>query len=133
MAVLEASSQPVVISHGQLGHADAQHPDTGHPRLMTSEHAVAVASAGGLIGAWPCGFTSRSLDDFGAETIRLTEAVGSDHVAIGTDLDGNYRPVLTSYAQLGDAARLLRDRGLPAADVGQILGGNAMDLLTRIL
>jgi membrane dipeptidase len=143
MAVLEASSQPVIISHGQLGHADAQHPDAQHPgaehpgaehpRLMTSEHAAAVASAGGLIGAWPCGFTSRSLDDFGAETIRLTEAVGSDHVAIGTDLDGNYRPVLTSYAQLGDAARLLRDRGLPAAQVEQIIGTNALDLLTRIL
>jgi microsomal dipeptidase-like Zn-dependent dipeptidase len=54
-------------------------------------------------------------------------------VAIGTDLDGNYGPVLTSYAQLGEAARLLRDRGLPAAHVEQILGGNAMDLLTRIL
>jgi membrane dipeptidase len=138
MAVLETSSQPVIISHGQLGHPDAGHPDAGHPgaghpRLMTSEHAAAVAEAGGLIGAWPCGFTSRSLDDFGTETIRLTEAAGSDHVAIGTDLDGNYRPVLTSYAQLGDAARLLRERGLPAADVGQILGGNAMELLARIL
>jgi membrane dipeptidase len=143
MAVLEASSQPVIISHGQLdhtdaGHADAGHPGTGHPgtghpRLMTSEHAAAVAEAGGLIGAWPCGFTSRSLDDFGTETIRLTEAAGPGHVAIGTDLDGNYRPVLTSYAQLGDAARLLRDRGLPAAHVDQILGTNALDLLTRIL
>jgi membrane dipeptidase len=143
MAVLEASSQPVIISHGQLdhtdaGHADAGHPGTGHPgtghpRLMTSEHAAAVAEAGGLIGAWPCGFTSRSLDDFGTETIRLTEAAGPGHVAIGTDLDGNYRPVLTSYAQLGDAARLLGDRGLPAAHVEQVLGGNAMDLLTRIL
>jgi membrane dipeptidase len=143
MAVLEASSQPVIISHGQLGHSDTDRTDTGHadgghtgaghPRLMTSEHAAAVAEAGGLIGAWPCGFTSRSLNDFSTETIRLAEAVGSDHVAIGTDLDGNYRPVLTSYAQLGDAARLLRDRGLSAADVGQIVGGNAMDLLTRIL
>jgi membrane dipeptidase len=138
MAVLEASSQPVIISHGQLGHTDAGHAGAGHtgaghPRLMTSEHAAAVASAGGLIGAWPCGFTSRSLDDFGTETIRLTGAAGPGHVAIGTDLDGNYRPVLTSYAQLGDAARLLRDRGLPPDQVEQILGGNAMDLLTRVL
>jgi membrane dipeptidase len=143
MAVLETSSQPVIISHGQLGHADAApadaapadagHADADHPRLMTSDHAAAVAEAGGLIGAWPCGFTSRSFDDFGTEILRLIEATGPDHVAIGTDLDGNYRPVLTSYPQLADLARLLRDRALPAAHVDQILGGNALALLTRLL
>ena len=111
MAVLEASSQPVIISHGQLG----TRPAPPHPRLMTTEHAAAVAAAGGLIGAWPCGFTSLSLDDFGTEILRLAEATGPDHVALGTDLDGNYRPVLTSYDQLDDLASLLRDRGLPAA------------------
>ena len=59
MAVLEASSQPVIISHGQLGHGGRRR--RGHPRLMTAGHAAAVPSAGGLIGAWPCGFTSRSV------------------------------------------------------------------------
>jgi membrane dipeptidase len=128
MAVLEASSQPVIISHGQLGHDHG-----GHPRLMTAGHAAAVAGAGGLTGGWPCGFTSRSMDDFGTEIFRLAEATGPDHVALGTDLDGNYKPVLTSYDQLDDLARLLRDRGLPADDVDRVLGGNALALLTRIL
>jgi membrane dipeptidase len=127
MAVLEASDQPVIISHGQLAH-----PGTAHPRLMTARHAAAVASAGGLIGAWPAGVTSRSLADFGTEIIRLTEVAGPGHVAIGTDMDGNYRPVLTSYHQFADLAGLLQDRGLPQAHVRQVLGGNAADLLTRI-
>jgi len=39
---------------------------------------------------------SRSLADFADEVIRLTEAAGPAGVAIGTDLDGNYRPVLTA-------------------------------------
>ena len=128
MAVLEASSQPVIISHGQLGHAEA-----GHPRLMGVQHATAVAEAGGLVGAWPCGITSRSLTDFGTEIIRLAEAAGPDHVAFGTDLDGNYRPVLTSYDQIDDLTGLLRDRGLPTPRVQQILGGNAMEFLGRVL
>ena len=128
MAVLEASSQPVIISHGQLGDSD-----TTHPRLMSAQHAAAVAEAGGLVGAWPCGITSRSLTDFGTEIIRLAEAAGPDHVAIGTDLDGNYRPVLTSYDQLNGLTGLLRDRGLPPDRVHQILGGNAMELLGRVL
>ena len=127
MAVLEASDQPVIISHGQLGH-----PGIAHLRLLTTEHVAAVASVGGLIGAWPTGLTNRSLADFGTEIIRLTEVAGAGHVAIGTDLDGSYRSVLTSYHQLADLAGLLRDRGLPAAQVRQILGGNATDLLNRI-
>jgi membrane dipeptidase len=100
---------------------------------MTARHAAEVAEAGGLIGAWPCGITSRSLADFGTEIIRLAEAVGPDHVALGTDLDGNYRPVLTSYDQLDDLTALLRDRGLPPASVHQILGGNALELLGHAL
>jgi membrane dipeptidase len=133
MAVLEASSQPVIISHGQLGYPGTDSSDTGHPRLMTARHATAVAEAGGLVGAWPCGITSRSLTDFGTEILRLAEAAGPGHVAIGTDLDGNYRPVLTSYDQLDDLAGLLRDRGLPPDRIGQILGGNALDLLNSVM
>ena len=133
MAVLEASNQPVMISHGQLGDSGSGDSGTGHPRLMTAQHAAAVAEAGGLVGTWPCGITSRSLADFGTEIIRLTEAAGPDHVALGTDLDGNYRPVLTSYNQLGDLTSLLQDRGLPSAHVHQILGGNALTLLGRAL
>jgi membrane dipeptidase len=143
MAVLEASSQPVIISHGQLVHAEAEHPgtghpgtghpDTGHPRLMSARHAAAVAEAGGLVGAWPCGITSRSLADFGTEIIRLAEAAGPDHVAIGTDLDGNYRPVLTSYDQLDDLTGLLAARGLATARIHQILGSNALEFLAHVL
>jgi membrane dipeptidase len=128
MAVLAASRQPVIISHGQLGHADG-----GHPRLMSAQHAAAVAEAGGLVGAWPCGITSRSLADFGTEILRLAEAAGPDHLALGTDLDGNYRPVLTSYDQLDDLVGLLRGGGLPPDHIHQILGGNAMALLGRVL
>jgi len=109
--------------------------DVAHPAWCA--RAVGVyrlwREAGGLVGAWPCGITSASLADFGTEIIRLAEASGPDHVALGTeiirlaeasgpdhvalgtDLDGNYRPVLSSYDQLPDLARLLQDRGLPAA------------------
>jgi len=54
-------------------------------------------------------------------------------VALGTDLDGNYRPVLTSYDQLDDLVGLLRGRGLPPDRIHQILGGNALQLLGRVL
>ena len=128
MDALETSDQPVIISHGQLGHRG-----TTHPRLLEAGHVTAVASAGGLIGAWPCGITSQSLADFATEIIRLGEVAGPGGVGIGTDLDGNYKPVLTSYDQVSELAGLLMDRGLPAAHVQQVLGGNALDLLCRVI
>jgi membrane dipeptidase len=146
LAVLEVSTQPVIISHGQLrppghqgaghqgaGHQGAGHQGTGHPRLLTVAHVSAVAAAGGLVGAWPAGLTSKSLADFAVEIIRLTKVAGPAHVAIGTDLDGNYKPVLTRYAQLADLAVLLRDRGLSPDGIRHILGGNAADLLHRVI
>jgi membrane dipeptidase len=128
VAAIEVSDQPVIISHGQLGY-----PGTTHPRLLTPEHVTAVASNGGLIGAWPCGITSQSLADFSTEITRLNEVAGPGHLGIGTDLDGNYQPVLTSYHQLADLASLLTNHGLQATEVQQILGGNALDLLHRAI
>ncbi len=125
--VLTNSSQPVMVSHSHLDHADRH-----HPRLLSSQHARAVASAGGLIGAWPAGVTSASLAEFADEVIRLIDLVGVGHVAIGTDLDANYRPVLTSYADFARLPDLLAARGATAADTDLILGANALALLRRV-
>lgn len=124
LGVLETSSRPVMISHSHLDHADRH-----HPRLLSPAHARAVADAGGLIGAWPSGVTSASLADFADEVARLADLAGTRHVAIGTDMDANYRPVLTSYSEISELADLLAGRGLSHADIGNILGGNALDLL----
>jgi membrane dipeptidase len=88
-----------------------------------------VTDAGGLIGAWPSGVTSTSLADFADEVVRLADLAGTDHVAIGTDMDANYRPVLAGYAEFAALPELLASRGLGGTDIGKILGGNALDLL----
>jgi membrane dipeptidase len=116
-----------MVSHSHLDHADRH-----HPRLLSAAHARSVASAGGLIGAWPAGVTSARLADFADEVVRLADLVGVDHVAIGTDLDANYRPVLTSYADFARLPELLAARGVGAADTDLVLGGNALALLRRV-
>jgi membrane dipeptidase len=128
VGVLEASSDPVMISHSHLDH-ESRH----HPRLLSSEHAQAVASAGGLIGAWPSGVTSTSLGDFADEIVRLVDLIGADHVAIGTDMDANYRPVLTGYADFAALRELMSARGLDAAEIGKILGANALRLFATVV
>jgi membrane dipeptidase len=127
MGVLAVSSAPIMISHSHLDHAGRS-----HPRLLSTEHARAVADAGGLIGAWPSGVTSASLADFAAEIARLADVVGVAHVAVGTDLDANYKPVLRGYADFAALPGLLADRGLTDAETGQVLGGNAVELLRAV-
>lgn len=126
-SVLESSSQPVMISHSHLDHADRH-----HPRLLSNDHALAVASAGGLIGAWPSGVTSAGPDDFADEIIRLADLAGIEHVAVGTDMDANYRPVLRSYRDYAALPGLLARRGLSDAEIDKIMGGNALSLLRRV-
>ncbi len=127
LGVLEVSSQPIMISHSHLDQAERH-----HPRLLSAEHAQAVAEAGGLIGAWPSGVTSTSLDDFADEIARLADLVGVDHVGIGTDMDANYRPVLRSYKDFAALPQLLARRGMSDTEIGKILGGNALALLHRV-
>ena len=127
LGVLEQSSQPVMISHSHL-----DYPGRRHPRLLSARHAAAVASAGGLIGAWPSGVTSTSLGDFADEIVRLADLVGAEHVGIGTDLDANYRPVLDSYAAFATLPQLLATRGVSDIETGKILGANALSLLRHV-
>lgn len=124
---LEVSSDPLMISHTHLA------GDRGdHPRLVTHEHAAAVADAGGLIGAWPSGVTSRTFGDFIDEIARLVEAVGVGHVAVGTDMDANYKPVLTHHGEFAAIAEQLTSRGFASSDVDRVLGGNAVDLIEAV-
>jgi membrane dipeptidase len=127
VGVLAVSRDPIMISHSHLDHADRS-----HPRLLSPDHARAVTSAGGLIGAWPSGVTSASLGDFADEVVRLADLVGVDHVAIGTDMDANYRPVLDSYADFAVLGELLAARGVTAAEAGQVLGTNALRLFRAV-
>ena len=125
--VVERSTDPVVISHSHL--ALGTDP---HPRLLSDGHARAVASTGGLIGAWPAGVAVTDLAGYVAEILRLVEVVGIDHVGIGTDMDANYRPVVTSYGQFCDIGAHLLARGLSPDDVTAIMGANYARVFTAV-
>lgn len=127
VGALEASVDPIVISHSHLAG-----PGSAHPRLLTNDHARIVADAGGLVGAWPAGVTATTLGEYVDEICRLVELIGVDHVAIGSDLDANYRPVLTEYSQFNDVASLLAGRGFSQAETDSVLGGNVVALFAAV-
>lgn len=127
-AVLDVCEVPPILSHSHLARGD--HP---HPRLLAREHALAVAGAGGVVGAWPSGVALSSLDDFVDEIFRMIDLLGAEHVAIGTDMAANYRPVMSNHRQAVDLAAAMIARGAGAAVTGEVLGGNLVRLLRRVL
>jgi membrane dipeptidase len=126
--VAALSSAPIMLSHGILK-ADGPRPLA--ERAVTVEHARLVAATGGLIGMWPSGYNA-SFEEFVQNTVRMIDAVGIDHVGLGTDMDGNFRPVLDRYPQTAGWLEGLKSRGLSDDDVRKVAGGNAQRLLSAV-
>ncbi|MFT5211180.1 MAG: membrane dipeptidase [Flavobacterium sp.] len=64
---------------------------------------------------------------------RLVELVGVDHVGLGTDMDGNFKPVFSRYLQMPNWRSGLIEKGFSDVEVSKIIGGNAQRLLTQVL
>lgn len=94
-AALNVTTRPVLISHTGLDTQLGLNPVMAkmmRPRLISREQAKRVADAGGVIGVWTH-LTDTPLAY--AQNIRaLADAIGVDHVGIGTDtkLTPAYRP-----------------------------------------
>lgn len=126
--VVSISDAPIMLSHSIL-EMEADRPIG--KRAISKEHAKIIAETGGIIGAWPSGF-NKSFEEYVDNTLRLAEVVGIDHVGIGTDMDGNFKPVLSSYNQYPTLAEALKAKGLSPTDVEKIMGGNAKRVLNKI-
>lgn len=126
--VMSITDSPVMLSHSILQMEDDR-PIA--KRAVSKEHAKLITQTGGIIGAWPSGF-NKSFNDYVDNTLRLAEVVGIDHVGIGTDMDGNFKPVLSSYQQYPTFAEALKNKGLSKLEVEKITGGNAKRVLNKV-
>ena len=127
--VTDLTSAPIILSHSILKMEESRPLSK---RAISVDHAKLIAKTGGVIGAWPSGFNN-SFEEFVDNTLRLVEVVGIDHVGLGTDMDGNFKPVLSSYLQLPKWIEGLQSKGLSAEEAGKIAGGNARRVLGQVL
>jgi membrane dipeptidase len=118
------STRPMMISHTNL-----KRPDLDHPRLVSVEHARLVTEHGGIVGSWPSGVGQTTVADWIASILRLVDAVGVDHVAIGTDMDANFMPVFTDYADWPLIPAALLAHGMHEPEVARIMGGNFLRVM----
>jgi membrane dipeptidase len=125
--VAETSKNPMVLSHSQLKTDTKQ-----HPRLIEPDHAKVIAETGGIIGMWPSGFGNDTMQDFVDNTMRLIDLIGIEHVGLGTDMDGNYKPVFDTYRQLPEWVAGLLEFGLSDEELARVVGGNALRVIKEV-
>ena len=134
LGALKVATQPLIVSHTGL---DSQ--TGGNPRmaemmkvhLISKERAKVVADAGGVIGVWTK--LAGSPKEFAENIKAMVDAVGIDHVGIGTDTDllssrigqGTNKawPALTGgffYTVVGE----LLLQGFTPDEIGKVGGGN---------
>ncbi len=88
LGALKVSTQPMIVSHTSLDTRVGKNPRMAKmmaPRLISKEHARVVAEAGGVIGVWTK--LSDSMAEYVTGIKALADAIGVDHVGIGTDSD----------------------------------------------
>jgi membrane dipeptidase len=123
-AAAERSSKPLVLSHTVVD-------VPGIARAVSREHARLVAQGGGVVGVFPVSFGGPGFSGYIDHLSRMADAVGIDHAAIGTDMDGIPFRIATfdDYSEWPSIATALLARGYARADVAKVMGGNIARVL----
>jgi len=115
----KASRMPLLLSHTHV--TPRPRPSS---RLVSREHAKLIAQTGGVVGIWGIGAPTETLSTFTDRVARAVDAVGIDHVGLGSDVGGTRHNIWSDYASFPEIVRLLRQNGFGAEDIGRIVGGN---------
>jgi membrane dipeptidase len=134
LGALKVSTKPIVISHTNLDSwtgKNARVAEMMKPRLISKDHAKVVADAGGIVGVWT--HLTDSPEDFAGSVKAMVDAIGIDHVGIGTDTDllsskvggGTNRawPGMTQGFFSDVIGEMLR-QGFTPEEVSKVGGGN---------
>ena len=116
----EVTKKPLVLSHTSLSDRPG-----ARSRQISADHARVIAGTGGVIGIWPPTTIFTGKLAMAQGIARMVDAVGIDHVGIGSDMLGLTSPsVFSSYRELPELAEALLTVGFRPDEAAKILGGN---------
>jgi membrane dipeptidase len=129
--VAAAASRPFLCTHANLDWPDR--PDGGHKRFISLDYARMVADSGGVVGAWIAVLWEERLQGMITHMFRLIDAIGVEHVGIGTDMPaGIAEEEMPNFARHHELAEALVRRGMSAAEVEQVCAGNWLRVFSDV-
>jgi len=121
--VVNATRKPILCTHANL--LEPGHPRGGHKRFISLDYARMVAGTGGVIGGWIAVLWEEKFSGMIRHIFRLIDAVGIDHVGIGTDLPaGVAKTEMPDFSRHAEIAAALRAGGLSAEEAEKICATN---------
>ncbi|MBI4184549.1 MAG: membrane dipeptidase [Proteobacteria bacterium] len=133
--IVATSSVPVVLSH------DCLQEDKPHPRFLSPEHARLVAESGGVVGVQAAAYADRGpvrgLEGHVEKIKRMVDAIGIDHVGVGTDMGTAAWPpsahlVYPDFKPFAELPSELRKAGFTGEEVAKIASGNFLRLFRQV-
>lgn len=129
--VVAATSKPILCTHANL--KEPGHPDGDHPRYLGPDYARMVVETDGVIGAWIAVLWREKLPGMIRQLFRTIDAVGIDHVGIGTDLPAGIAATeMPNFARHAEIVAAMRDRGMTAAEVEKVCSGNWLRVFRKV-
>ena len=129
--VVAAASKPILCTHANL--KEPGHPDGDHPRYLSPDYARMVVETDGVIGAWIAVLWREKLPGMIRQLFRTIDAVGIDHVGIGTDLPaGTAATEMPNFARHPELVAAMRDRGMTAEEVEKVCSGNWLRVFRKV-
>jgi membrane dipeptidase len=121
--VVATTTRPILCTHSNL--LEPGHKHGMHKRFISPDYARMVAETGGVIGGWIAVLWDEKLPGMIRHIFRLIDAVGIDHVGIGTDLpSGVAKTELPDFSRHGEIAAALRAGGLSAEETAKVCATN---------
>ncbi len=126
--ILAATRRPIVVSHGGV-----QGTCPG-PRNLTDDQLRRIAAGGGLVGIgyWDGAICEPSAASFARAVVYAIGVAGEEHIALGSDFDGSTAEPFDASG-MGLVAAALHSAGLTDAQIGKVMGGNALRFLGQLL
>jgi microsomal dipeptidase-like Zn-dependent dipeptidase len=127
--IFAATDRPIIATHtGAKGICE------GSPRNLSDQHIRAVAKSGGLIGVgfWPSAVCADDVAGITDSIKYVVDLTGDNHVALGSDFDGNVQTPF-DVAHLSLLTESLLDAGFRELQVRKIMGENVQRFLLETL
>lgn len=128
----DASDAAMVWSHSWISPQGGSWTEPNYiARSLAPATAKKIAARGGAVGLWTVrikgdpAYPVNNVRTYADEIMRMSDLIGPEHVAFGTDMEGaGPGPILSNYVDLREVADNLVRRGVNEAVLHNIFIGN---------
>ncbi|HNX28993.1 MAG TPA: dipeptidase [Syntrophomonadaceae bacterium] len=128
---VEYYDKPLIVSHANVRNL------CSHSRNLSNEQLKALQKNGGVVGVTAVkdfvGGNEATMENLIDHIVYISELIGSQHAALGSDFDGADHMVMSGIEDYQNLDYLLEKRGFTAEERENILSGNALRIIEAIL